>query len=407
VVRTEDAGYVLVGRTTVGSDSDVFVLKLDSSGSPQWNRRIDVLERDEAHRVMEMPDGDLIVAAQSEFNSGSETALVLVRLSANGGLEDSLGLDIAGTVIVTGLAYMDNKILISGYDEADDEVDDVGFVFGLANLDYDLSDIVPIGGIDAARINGMRASGDDLLISLEVTIYGTRDAGLVVYDDPFGTSPEVRSILFTDPTGQSAPSGEDAFVDARKMPDGGFLAVGTTTSVGAGGEDSWVVKLDSQLSPEWQKVYGGSADEGAVSVLGTGARSLVVGYTDSFGFGDTDAWLFEVDGNGTVATERAFGGAEGDRAEAAVRSQSGGFLIAGSTYSFASSFLDFWALKTDDALTTVPAGIQSETSAQVAEVTVFNYNPTTDPLSGGIGGGGAVTISGVESVETDIVQTEP
>jgi hypothetical protein len=108
-----------------------------------------------------------------------------------------------------------------------------------------------------------------------------------------------------------------------------------------------------------------------------------------------------------VATERAFGGAEGDRAEAAVRSQSGGFLIAGSTYSFASSFLDFWALKTDDALTTVPAGIQSETSAQVAEVTVFNYNPTTDPLSGGIGGGGAVTISGVESVETDIVQTEP
>jgi hypothetical protein len=98
---------------------------------------------------------------------------VLVRLSATGGLEDSLGLDIAGTEIVTGLAYMDNKILISGYDEADDKVDDTGFVFGLANLDYDLSDIVPIGGIDAARINGMRASGDDAFVDARHSGYRT------------------------------------------------------------------------------------------------------------------------------------------------------------------------------------------------------------------------------------------
>ncbi len=50
----------------------------------------------------------------------------------------------------------------------------------------------------------------------------------------------------------------------QKTLDGGFVAIGYTRSFGYGGADAWLMKLNSSGDIEWQKVYGGSMDDGGL-----------------------------------------------------------------------------------------------------------------------------------------------
>ena len=77
---------------------------------------------------------------------------------------------------------------------------------------------------------------------------------------------------------------EDVFYDVIETSDGGVVAVGYTSSFGAGGRDVLLVKFDTCGEFVWKKTLGGSDDEEGRSVIEVPGGDLVVtGLTGSFG----------------------------------------------------------------------------------------------------------------------------
>jgi uncharacterized delta-60 repeat protein len=137
---------------------------------------------------------------------------------------------------------------------------------------------------------------------------------------------------------------------------GGMIVAGYTTSFGAGNRDFWVLKLDSQGSPLWQKTFGGPRDDYARSIQQTSDGGFIVaGVTKSFGAGDYDAWVLKLRSNGSKQWQKTYGGKRGDYAHAVRQTADGGYIIAGSTGSFGHGGMDFWLLKLNSA-----GGIQWE-----------------------------------------------
>jgi hypothetical protein len=83
---------------------------------------------------------------------------------------------------------------------------------------------------------------------------------------------------------------------------------GQTYSFGAGGGDFWLLELNSDGTIAWQKTYGGSDEDRAYSVQQlTGGGYVVAGYTKSFGTGEEDLWVLDLDTNGEIPDCSAMG----------------------------------------------------------------------------------------------------
>ena len=67
VRQTSDGGYILVGGTYCGYDSDIWLIKTDMNGSIEWNRTYDGGWGDDgAHSVRQTNDGGYVIAGYSE-----------------------------------------------------------------------------------------------------------------------------------------------------------------------------------------------------------------------------------------------------------------------------------------------------------------------------------------------------
>ncbi len=131
----------------------------------------------------------------------------------------------------------------------------------------------------------------------------------------------------------------------EQTADGGYIVTGSTESFGAGFFDAWVLKLHGDGTIAWQKTYGGPGDDEATSIQQTvDGGFIVAGSTTSFGAG-LDVWVLKLEGDGTIAWQKTYGGPRGERAASIQQTADGGFIVAGSTTSFGAGLLDVWVLK--------------------------------------------------------------
>jgi predicted secreted protein len=111
--------------------------------------------------------------------------------------------------------------------------------------------------------------------------------------------------------------------------DGGYVLAGTTESFGAGGYDFWLVKTYANGSHQWNQTYGGTQDDAALSMIRTepdGGYALA-GKTRSFGAGAEDFWLVKTDSNGNMEWNQTYGEAYDDWAFALLVTYEWGFLV--------------------------------------------------------------------------------
>ncbi len=136
-------------------------------------------------------------------------------------------------------------------------------------------------------------------------------------------------------------AGADSLSSMQPTADGGYIVAGSTTSFGAGGSDAWLMKLAADGSIVWQKTYGGIESDGARSVYPTLDGGFVMaGTTQSFGAGRNDLWVLKLDSNGNVAWQKTYGGT-GDEAGIDVKpTADGGYIAIGNG-------LSPWILKLD------------------------------------------------------------
>ena len=130
--------------------------------------------------------------------------------------------------------------------------------------------------------------------------------------------------------------------------DGGYAIAGFTLSFG--GYDAWLVKTDAFGNMTWNQTYGGTNDDRAYALVQTndGGYALA-GHTDSFGAGDHDFWLVKTDKTGNEQWSQTYGGTGNDYIyySSFVRTNDGGYAIAGAVDYFEDARGDFGLIKTD------------------------------------------------------------
>ena len=138
----------------------------------------------------------------------------------------------------------------------------------------------------------------------------------------------------------------------RPTSDGGFIAVGATSSFGAGNSDAWIVKLDAAGSPVWQKTYGGAQRDHAVWVETTADGGfLVAGTTSTVSTGNdwtSNAWVLKLDSNGQLLRVDRYGGTLQYAAVAVQPLPDGGYVLAGASNLILAS-AKLWLVRADSA----------------------------------------------------------
>lgn len=140
----------------------------------------------------------------------------------------------------------------------------------------------------------------------------------------------------------------DGFKSIRQTADGGYVVAGETWSFGAGSSDAWVIKLDSSGNITWQKTYGGSGGDQADCVRQTADGGYIVaGSTWSFGSSKL-IWVFKLSSSGAIVWEKAYGGSDGEEDALVEQTADGGYIVAARTWSFGAGYVDILFLKLDE-----------------------------------------------------------
>ena len=136
----------------------------------------------------------------------------------------------------------------------------------------------------------------------------------------------------------------------QQTSDGGYIVGGATKSFGAGNSDIWILKLDSSGGIEWQRTYGGTDWDGSPYIQeAAGGGYIIAAGTDSFGAGGSDSWILKLDSSGDIEWQRTYGGSLGDGSRCVQLTSDGGYIIAGWTVSFGAGGGDSWILKLDSS----------------------------------------------------------
>ena len=100
--------------------------------------------------------------------------------------------------------------------------------------------------------------------------------------------------------------------------------------------------------PVWDKTYGGSGNENAASFQKTSDGGyIIVGTTFTYGAGSSDIWLLKTDSNGTRLWDKTFGGGNDEFGASAMQTSDGGYIIAGTTFSYGEGGFDILLIRTD------------------------------------------------------------
>ena len=155
-------------------------------------------------------------------------------------------------------------------------------------------------------------------------------------------------------------SGYETAFSCQQTIDGGYIILGRTESYGNGDSDAWLIKTDSQGNEEWNKTYiDGSWSYSVNQTLDGGF--VIVGFKSPFGNegyppSGCDVWLIKTDSQGNEEWSRTFGGGSNDQGRSVQQTTDGGYVITGYTDSFGNGDSDVWLIKTDSEGNTVPFG---------------------------------------------------
>jgi hypothetical protein len=187
-----------------------------------------------------------------------------------------------------------------------------------------------------------------------LSIVETHDGGYLAagQTNSFGTGLDDVYLVKFDINGSMLWSksiggaGVDIARSVIKTSDGGYAVAGYTNSFGALGDDFLVIKLDNQYNLQWSRIIGGPYSDLLYGFIQTPDSGFVcAGMTESYGAGGQDVFLVKLNSAGNLQWSKTFGGAQWDRALFVINSADGGFAVTGLTYSFGEGNSDVFLAK--------------------------------------------------------------
>lgn len=141
--------------------------------------------------------------------------------------------------------------------------------------------------------------------------------------------------------------GHDMFHSVIQTKDNGYILVGATSHMLGGKSDSWLVKLDPDGFPLFQKVYAKSLDDEAIDIKHThDGGYIVTGNCRSHNSSaSSDIWLMKLDTAFSVLWQRSCGGSDDEKVSSICPTKDGGYVVAGYTDSLYGSNREGWLVK--------------------------------------------------------------
>jgi hypothetical protein len=392
VCQTNDGGYIVTGVTGINflfthsysSAGDLWLMKIDASGNKQWEKTFGGSNLNMGYCVKQTTDGGYIISGITNvygFNWGDAPSygdVWLIKTDALGNKE------------------WDKVFGGSAYDEARSvcQTSDGGFILGGGTRSYTSGwfDVwlIKTDGYGNEQWSKNFGGGDG---DCGYSVQQDNDGGYVVlgYTFNYGAGATDIWLIKTDASGNKVwdktygGSSGDAGLDLKHTSDGGYIIVGQTNSFGSGGSDAWLLKTDSSGTKQWDKTFGGSGDETGFSIdLTNDGGYVFAGWTTSFGSGGNDIYVVKTDSNGNEVWHQTYGGSGDEFGLAIQATTDGGYIVAGLTTSFGSGGEDAWLIKLappasgvgrivlTDALTVTPSAPYSVGDTLTTTFTVEN-----------------------------------
>lgn len=135
-------------------------------------------------------------------------------------------------------------------------------------------------------------------------------------------------------------SDQDIARSFEKTTDGGYLVFGNTYSCCSGNYDIFLLKLDVAGNYQWSKTIGDLFwDVVYDSIRTDDGGYLLAGYTSSYGAVNGDAFIVKLDANGNVSWAKRIGGSDQEYINVIIKTSDEGYLAVGYVSSGSGDIL--------------------------------------------------------------------
>ncbi|HNR21031.1 MAG TPA: T9SS type A sorting domain-containing protein [Bacteroidia bacterium] len=381
VVQTSDNGYILSGssasrangdktednRDTLNNSNDYWIVKIDSVGNKQWDKRFGSKSYDNLGMATQTSDGGYVVAGYSSSGVGGDKT------------QPSYG---SYDYWIVKTDAVGNKVW--------DRVFGGNYIEWMFFLEFFANKGIVVGGSSSSGISGNKTTPN----------WGTIHAPdyWIVIIDNFGNKISERNLGGIE---------TDNFGIFAQTPGNGFIIGGTSYSDSSGNKtqnaynlaDYWIIKTDSSFNIEWDRTLGADSDDwfvGDIALTHDGGY-IFCGKSNSDSSGcKTESnnkqyftWLVKLDSAGNQLWDKTIYNGTGSLHSYIVESEPGCYLIVTTTNSgiggyktqanwdTTNSSNDIWIIKyCDSTITTSITALNSN----VQQLLLYP-NPCNDVLN--------------------------
>jgi uncharacterized repeat protein (TIGR03803 family) len=371
-VQTADGGYLLGGYSRSGASgeksqdtrggTDYWIIKIDRQGAKEWDKRFGGADEDKLYALLQTADGGYLLGGLSRSEAGGDKTHDSFTEDQEGrNWDDFWVIKISGTGekqwdntvggyqpegFASMIATADGGYLLAGTTT----FFSIGYQYDQEN--YWLVKLNSEGRQQWTRIYG--DSGADILHS----VTATADGGYLLAG--------------------SSNSGAGPDKSEPKIGPDDYLV-----------PDYWVIKVDQAGTKQWDKVYGTAEWDELRSVIQTrDGGYLLGGYTrGGAGYdksednrGGNDYWIVKINSSGSKLWDKRYGGTGEDQLYSLLQTSEGSYLLTGSSNSPVSGDkreasrggYDYWIVKTTPDRIVTP---------RVASFTLVNADTDEDILT--------------------------
>jgi hypothetical protein len=334
--QTLDGGYILLGTTYFygAGNGDVYLIKTNANGDVLWKKIFGYVDPDVGTALQQTTDGGYIICGRYK-----KADIYLIKTDSNGDTLWTKSYGGSGNEKGNSVQQTeDGGYIIAGFTNS----------FGAGSTDIYLLKTDVDGNLIWAKTFGGIYNEEGRSV-LQCSDGGYMIAG---FTDSFGIIGEDVCLIRTDINGNLqwcktyGGSGADQSFSLQKTNDGGFIVSGYTNSFGVGGYDIYLFKVDSTGNIQWSKTYGNANNDIGFSVRQTTDSGFIIGgYT---AMTSNEAYLIKTDSMGNLLWNKTYGGTGDEDARSVYQTADGGFLIFGSTLGFNPGMQEFYLVKTDN-----------------------------------------------------------
>lgn len=295
ITETADNGFIIAGRIEPGAgpQNSLDLLKLDHSGNIIWQKSFGI-GHEYPRSIIETSDGDIVVAGTSTYGQAIDHWPWILKLKGNGDVISQKGYPVGGGGAFHSIKETsDGGLVAAGYALNPDPVNWTDLC--VVKLDAN-------GNVTWKNVYDTNPANEEANAIMETSDGGFIVTGSVYHDDQEETS--MALILKLDSSGNTLwlkqnNEGTGLASDVIEASNGGFIITGGIFEPGQSRHNTWLVKMDNNGDPLWQKKYGKDFFSNGKSIGKTSDGGLIVASEiitppDSH----IDFWILKLDGEG-------------------------------------------------------------------------------------------------------------